>query len=83
MSWKSTPAFELPGDWARTLVRREDFDMILFGLLASGSVVMLAGAGWLAWRRKRSAWHASVLTITAVLVLTFGILYFFPELHGA
>lgn len=83
VSWKSTAAFDLPGDWARTLVRRDDLDMILFGLLAAGAAIMLVGAGWIAWRRKRSAWHSAVLTITAVLVLTFGILYFFPELHGA
>lgn len=50
--------------------------------LLGGVAVMLLGAGWLKWRRPRSEHHAGILTIIAVLVIAFGIVYFFPRVYG-
>ncbi|GAA5483578.1 hypothetical protein [Haloferula sargassicola] len=58
-------------------------DVMLFGALAAGALIMLLGAGWIAWRRKRSSHHAGFLLILSILLLTFGILHFFPNLHGS
>lgn len=65
------------------MAARPDAHVVFFGALAAGAVIMLLGAGWLAWRRKRSAHHAGFLVILSILLLTFGILHFFPNLHGS
>ena len=77
------PAIDLPFDGLARLVGEPGFPMLLHGILAGGCGVMLLGAGWIQWRKKRSSHHAAILTILAVLVLVFGTLYFFPQLHGA
>lgn len=82
--WASTlPPMDLPFDWLAAAVVRPGYRMVLFGILAGGAGIMLLGAGWIGWRKKRSSHHAGILTILAVLVLVFGTLYFFPQLHGA
>ncbi|MGB1130437.1 MAG: hypothetical protein ACPG4K_10320 [Haloferula sp.] len=77
------PHSDLPFDWLMQLSQREDYPMLLFGVLCSGALVFLLSAGWLAWARPLSRHHAGFMTIVAVLVLVFGTLYFFPELHAA
>ena len=72
---------DLPRWWA-DLVLSEGAERIWIHSAGAGVVLMLLLAAWLFWRRKRAAHHAAILVVMAVLVLTFGILYFFPELHG-
>ncbi len=76
-------ALDLPFDWLRSLVGRDWYQSGMMALIGGLSVWVLLIAGWIAWRRPLSRHHAGFLTIIAVLVLVFGILYFFPELHAA
>lgn len=80
---QSIPISDLPFEWLMVASQKDSFPMVLFGILAVGAVVLLLGAGWVAWARPLSRHHAGFMTIIAVLVLVFGTLYFFPELHGA
>lgn len=80
---QSVPMTDLPFEWLMVATQKESFSMALFTILAIGSTVLLVGAGWVAWARPLSRHHAGFMTIIAVLVLVFGTLYFFPELHGA
>lgn len=59
-------------------------------LLGLGYLLALAGgagglvvAGWLFARKPRSHHHAALMTIIAVLVLAFGILYFLAKRDAA
>ncbi|MBB5352025.1 hypothetical protein HNR46_002266 [Haloferula luteola] len=73
---------QMTGTLAR-LALRPNAPQWFFSPLAVGSGIMLLGAGWIAWKRTRSAHHAGFMTILAILFVTFGILHFFPELHGS
>ncbi|MFC7335716.1 hypothetical protein ACFQY0_00890 [Haloferula chungangensis] len=75
--------FDLPFEWLQTAVDLPNYSMILFGIMGAGVAVMLLGALWIYFKKPMSQVHAALLTIVAVLVLVFGTLYFFPELHGA
>ena len=76
------PPMDLP-DWVAAIAYGDDRNIVLFSALAGAAGMMLLGAGWLAWRRKRSVHHAGFLVIIAVLMITFGLIYFFPQLHGS
>ncbi|MEP4076485.1 hypothetical protein [Haloferula sp.] len=78
-----TSPFDLPFDWLRNAVDWPNFTMIVYGIMTAGVAVMLLGGGWIFFKKPISQHHAAILTIIAVLVLVFGTLYFFPELHGA
>ena len=59
-------------------------------LVGSGYLLALCGgaggllvAGWLFARKPRSRHHAALMTIIAVLVLAFGILYFLAKRDAA
>lgn len=75
--------FDLPFDWLKDAVVLPNFTMIVYAIMAGGVAVMLVGAAWIFFKKPISQHHAAILTIIAVLVLVFGTLYFFPELHGA
>ena len=77
------PSVDLPFDWLVQLNQSDHFPIILFGLLCASGVGLLLSAGWLALCRPLSRHHAGIMTIIAVLVLVFGTLYSFPELHAA
>lgn len=77
------PYSTLSFEWLMQLCHTEDDLMLRFGVLCSGAVLLILSAGWLAWARPLSRHHAGFMTIVAVLVLVFGTLYFFPQLHGA
>ncbi|MEM1084167.1 MAG: hypothetical protein AAGI48_08585 [Verrucomicrobiota bacterium] len=74
---------DLPFDWLRNAVVRDDYRLLLFGVMAAGAGAMLVGAAWIFFKRPSSSFHSAFLTIIAVLVLVFGTLYLFPGLHGA
>jgi len=80
---QSVPVSDLPFEWLMRAVQTDSFSMILFAILCAGAGVFLLAAGWLAWKRPLSRHHAGFMTIIAVLVLVFGTLYSFPQLHGA
>lgn len=72
---------DLPRWWA-DVVFAENARTIWMMTGGGGIGLMLLLAGWLVKFKKRASHHAAILVIVAVLVLTAGILYFFPELHG-
>ncbi|MBK1828843.1 hypothetical protein [Haloferula rosea] len=77
------PVTDVPFEWLMVAVQRESFGMSLYGVLCGAAAAFLLSAGWLAWKRPLSRHHAGFMTIIAVLVLVFGTLYSFPQLHGA
>lgn len=82
--WLSkVPAIDLPFDWLRLAVGHEAYRGVVIGLFGGVNLLVLLAAGWVAWRRPLSRHHAGFLTIIAVLVLVFGTLYFFPDLHAS
>ncbi|MCU0795431.1 MAG: hypothetical protein MUF31_05780 [Akkermansiaceae bacterium] len=72
---------DLPRWWGDVVFAESARQTWMFAT-AAGVLLMLLSAGWLTLFKKRAAHHAALLTIAAVLVLTAGILYFFPEIHG-
>lgn len=74
---------DLPWSWLADLAKLPNYSMILYGLLLGGVAVLLLGALWIYFLKTLSRHHAGFMTIIAVLVLVFGTLYFFPQLHGA
>lgn len=75
--------FDLPFEWLGRAVQAEWYRAAIMSAIGGVSAGVLLIAGWVAWRRPLSRHHAGFMTIIAVLVLVFGTLYFFPELHGA
>ncbi|MDB6080073.1 MAG: hypothetical protein JWO82_3820 [Akkermansiaceae bacterium] len=51
-------------------------------LMVVVSLLALALAGWIAWKKPRSRHHAGFVTIIIVLVVTFGIIYHQPLPNG-
>lgn len=81
--WSRTPPLDLPFGWMRDWVIQDWYRVSVMGIVGGLAVGSLLFAGWVAWRRPLSRHHAGFVVIMAVLVLVFGTLYFFPNLHGA
>jgi hypothetical protein len=75
--------FDLPFEWLGRAVQADWYGTAIMSAIGGISAGVLLIAAWVAWRRPLSRHHAGFMTIIAVLVLVFGTLYFFPELHGA
>ncbi|BCX50280.1 hypothetical protein HAHE_41880 [Haloferula helveola] len=78
-----SPIMDLPFGWLQEFAAAEWRTRAVFITLAATAGILLLGAAWISLLKKLSMHHAGFLTIIAVLVLVFGTLYFFPELHGA
>lgn len=82
--WLSTtPAIDLPFEWLRDFTGAAWYRSAMIGAVGGTGALALLVAGWVAWRRPLSRHHAGFAALIAGLVLVFGTLYFFPELHGA
>lgn len=73
---------DFPMEWMAEISRHPATPSAGLGLLIGCCALSLLISGWIAWKKPRSRHHAGFITILAVLVLAFGIVYHLPTPHG-
>ncbi|MCW1885857.1 hypothetical protein OKA04_14045 [Luteolibacter flavescens] len=76
------PQPHFPALWMGDLSRKAWLGDAGFAALTICCVLGLAGAGWIAKKKRLSRHHAGFITILAVLIAVFGIIHKFDPTHG-